>query len=64
MLKLLLVYCEAKSLVAFFAFDALGMTTKAIASYLGMSHRGASKTVARDRVISCSKGITLESLSS
>jgi REP element-mobilizing transposase RayT len=55
---------EAKSLVAFFAFDALGMTTKAIANYLGMSHQGASKTVARGRVISWSKGITLESLSS
>ena len=54
---------EAKLLVAFFAFEPLGMTTKAIANYLGMSHQGASKTVARGRVISWSKGITLESLS-
>ncbi len=54
---------EAKSLVAFFAFEPLGMTTKAIANYLGMSHQGACKTVARGRVISWSKGITLGSLS-
>jgi hypothetical protein len=42
----------------FFTFNALEMINQAIANYLGMSHRGASKMIARGRAISWSKGIT------